>query len=87
MGSTPDVAHVLDPVLHNERQLLGHAQSDLVGQGRCLGKGVEIAQRKAQRHRFLQIDHSGVLRLVHICVLPAYVKAGDSVKVLRQAQF
>lgn len=47
----------------------------LVGQGRCLSEGVEIAQCKGQSDRLLHVYHDALLRPIHIAVLPVDIQS------------
>lgn len=50
----------------------------LVGQGRGLGEGVEVAESEGERDRLLHVDHHLLLRLVHVAVRPARARRNKS---------
>ena len=53
----------------------GGIAARLVGEGRGLGEGVEVAQRECERDGLLHVNHHLLLRLVHIAVRPARGRA------------
>lgn len=50
------VANVVHAILHHERHVLRHAQCDGWCEGRRLGKHVQVAKRKGERHVLLELD-------------------------------
>lgn len=52
---------VVELVLHHQRRLVGHVQSDLVGESRRLREQVEVSGRKAQPHWLVHLQSHSVL--------------------------
>lgn len=58
-------------VLHDDRQLLGHAEDDGGGEGCGLAEGIQVPQGKGELHRLVQVNDCLLLLLVDSCVLSA----------------
>jgi hypothetical protein len=73
------VAVALEPVLNEERDLVGEAQLDLVGHATCLAEVDEVLEREGKGHGLGQIDLDVVLRLLDIRVASQLDGAGANV--------